>query len=197
MNKTIKTYKTLTVAQVGEMLQQNDWKPLQGLYFRSGLNDRWYTDTLLGINCSNAEDTPFETSDGYLAECASVSVLDPLCVPKGCPPMSPWMAYIGYGAQPRHEGYRRNYLMPSNSTNEDFGWVSANGNSEFHYCVDVRKEWTQLRFPEHCKICAYQAPDACDEFINDYKRRCCTDFFNAADIRDAYALGQANPITKI
>ena len=67
---------------------------------------------------------------------------------------------------------------------------------EIHYAIDVRTEWAQENFAEHCRIRNYQEPDAFEDFCEawalDSLQYASPKWFKGM-MKQAYELGQANP----
>ena len=127
--------------------------------------------------------------------------IDPCKAPDGCPELEPWMAYVGVGdwgktAQGQTELYFCDLLSECEwRQNEPLSKGIYFPDS--HYAIDVRTEWAQEHFPEHCRIRNYQEPDAFDGWI--YRHFNKTTFSESSSyvatgesLRNLYELGQAN-----
>jgi hypothetical protein len=127
--------------------------------------------------------------------------LDPCIAPDGCPELEPWMAYVGLGEDvPNSEDFEYWSFSPISLEYEGHYHGHSNGR---RYFVDVRTEWAQEHFPEHCRIRNYQEPDAFEEFAKKMNHSYAVAggelYILAAAaggrslLREAYKLGQANP----
>lgn len=193
-NETIKTYTPITVEEAGEMLRDNGWsKPVEGLAFRSSAEYQWHeAESLSGLDMENGGE-PFFTKHDCYGYCAKVTELDPCKAPDGCPELEPWMAYVGELADQTRTGMPLPYPFHANEPfSDDWDTMCRGGcNDAWPCCIDVRTEWAQEHFPEHCRIRNYKEPDAFEEWFSHDKFMGCKTSFRAA-----YELGQKNPTTK-
>jgi hypothetical protein len=191
-NETIKQFTPITVEQAGEMLRDNGWKPVKGLYASSPC---FHKDevTLMGIACGH--NMPFiDDTEGCWEELFTVTDINPCQAPDGCPELEPWMAYVGrtgdipeaknkyFAACPDHHGWSSHF--------------SGTGTMGHYYAIDVRTEWSKREYPEHCRIRNYQEPDPLNELLFSLSKSCtpqtCGNLYTAAEMRLAYELNN-NP----
>jgi hypothetical protein len=193
-NETIKTYTEITVEEAGEMLRDNEWKPVEGMAFRDFSDRVWNTRPFEGMDVRACIAHHFTAGGQIWGYCAKVTELDPNQSPDGCPELEPWMAYVGKGATNDsitgcdgeftslyfHVGGKWNPRIYFNMPSET-------------YAIDVRTAWAQEHFPEHVRIRNYQeAPDAFEEWLK--RRGIPAKGMKWPEIlREAYELGQDNP----
>ena len=186
-NKTIKTYQEITVEEAAQ-LQREGWQ-----HFRLG-DTEWEIynlDAISHCGCKN----PFYSgsSNSWHPKCAKFTEIDPCKAPDGCPELEPWMAYVGMDVERKHRSY---WAAEPNG----HGWVvgfSGDGTMGQCYAIDVRTEWAQEHFPEHCRIRNYQEPDAFLDFImrkfeKSHLNPSATYYLTGESMKELYELGQAN-----
>lgn len=122
-------------------------------------------------------------------EITVVTEIDPCKAPEGCPELEPWMAYVGKAPNPNGE-VPHFFIAFHGSWSEGY---CGNSRGE-DYAIDVRTEWAQEHFAEHCRIRNYQEPDAFEGFIKG--TIISWDEGAVTLLREAYELGQANPVKK-
>jgi len=192
-NETIKNYQEITVEEAGEMLRDNGWKPVKGLAFKGDFDgSRWVERILEYIVPMSGK--PFATDVSRAVHCAKVEEIDPCKAPDGCPELEPRMAYVGKGRLHRiHDGAPTPIYQAHGNGKQ---WLtSAAGTSALaHYAIDVRTEWAQEHFPEHCRIRNYQEPDAFEEWFEkyDFGKSISHSPYTKHLMRLAYELGRAN-----
>ena len=159
MGETIKTYTEITVEEAGEMLRDNGWKPVEGLYLKREGN--WQPRILEGICLREGSLQPFQSMFNHnFMHCAKVTEIDPCKAPDGCPELEPWMAYVGLLCDQTRTGIPLQYPFHANEPlSFDWDTVCRGGcNDAWPCCIDVRTEWAQEHFPDHCRIRNYQEP---------------------------------------
>jgi len=190
-NKTIKTYQEITVEEAGEMLRENRWKPVEGLAHKEAAHPLMIdSDRLIGIDVES--ECPFEFKVGHhYARAFKVTEIDPCKAPDGCPELEPWMAYVGMDVikDNTNPDSNRDCIYASDRKIDEWLQGCSYRCATCYKSIDVRTEWAQEHFPDHCRIRNYQAPDAFEEWFhrmridpNGYKET----------YRQAYELGQAN-----
>lgn len=198
MDETIKTYTEITPLDGLKMLVENEGLPVVKVAMRDELNEKWTEMDLLGVKVGNTTVQPFQNVKSW-KQCAKVTEIDPNKSPHGCPELEPWMAYVGMGAL--------SPIIPPSATLEngdnpyfcvhkgDEHFYETDGSfDKCHHFIDVRTEWAQEHFPEHCRIRNYQEPDAFEEwFVKNYLGVCIShNPYTKHLMRKAYELGQAN-----
>ena len=200
-NETIKTYTEVTVAEAGELLRDNGWKPVKGMALRDCGDRSWKHCDLTGIVTDEDEEPEFHTQTNYHFKCAKVTELDPCVAPDGCPELEPWMAYVGLLSDQTRTGIQLQYPFHANEPFSDDWDTTCRGgcNDAWPCCIDVRAAWSQENFPEHCRIRNYQEPDPLEDWV--YDRFCkkgidptATYMSTGQMLKDLYKLGQQNPI---
>ena len=185
------------------MLVENDSNPVEGLAYTLDDKKTWEEGcTLEGYDGSYFKFRSARAAINMRPEnCAKVTELDPNKSPHGCPELEPWMAYVGMGAL--------SPIIPPSATLENGDnpyFCSHKGYGHFyetdgsfdtcHHFIDVRTEWAQEHFPEHCRIRNFQEPDAFEEFCEawalDSLQYASPKWFKGM-MKQAYELGQANP----
>ena len=188
-NKTIKTYQEITVEEAAQ-LQREGWQ-----HFRLG-DTEWEIynlDAISHCGCKN----PFYSgsSNSWHPKCAKFTEIDPCKAPVICPELEPWMAYVGMGSEELRNKF---YKVKSRSCAFylfDGEWrASADGGyKDTPYAIDVRTEWAQEHFPDHCRIRNYQEYDPRMDLILPSIRTSGMPFFNSKDLFKAYEIGRENP----
>ena len=124
--------------------------------------------------------------------------LDPCKAPDGCPELEPWQAYVGMDNLPICTDVAKAGFPYHIKWSDENHWEHGVDGSHVghHHAIDVRTEWAQEHFPEHCRIRNYQEPDAFEEFCEswalDSLQYASPKWFKEM-MRQAYELGQANP----
>ena len=159
MNETIKTYTEITVEEAAQ-LQSEGWKDFCLGHVEWGI---YNLDAIAHCGCAN----PFycDLSNSWYPRCAKVTEIDPCKAPGGCPELEPWMAYVGFGKQNKR-GSGHNFIGL-----HGVEWHAHKfGGNEWHYAIDVRTEWAQEHFPEHCRIRNYQEPNPLQAALEEFVR---------------------------
>ncbi len=202
-NETIKTYQEITPLDGLKLLVENDGKPVDGLAYTLDDKKTWEEEcTLEGYDGCYFNFRSAGAEMNMLPEnCAKVTEIDP-CNNYGCPKLEPWMAYVGEGRELTGKPYNAPLLALLNSNSADPSWHdcfaigSFEENPSIPYAIDVRTEWAQEHFPEHCRIRNFQEPDAFEEFCEawalDSLQYASPKWFKVM-MKQAYELGQANP----
>jgi hypothetical protein len=185
----ITTHTQITILDGLKLLVASKNVPIEGYAFKRLPDDEWGKPfSLSGVKGS------IFYHDGdlgeYVAEyCAKVIEIDPCKSPDGCPELEPWMAYVGYAPNPTRTIAGTNFFNAGESR-----WLSGYcGDAASPYAIDVRKEWSQREFPEHCKQRSYVEPDAFEEWLAKQKAPSVSIGFDNFQLREAFELGQANP----
>jgi hypothetical protein len=190
MNETIKIFTEITPLDALKLLVENNGRPIENMAFRDTNTDKWTSGVFDSI-CTSSDRLPFgDAKRGPYKYCAKVTEIDPCKAPDGCHELEPWMAYVGL--EPKCDsGYRCSFFYAQVGKT----WIAGYdpNTTDTHYAIDVRTEWAQKHFPEHCRIRNYQEPDPFEEW---YKTVKCVSVAIAPDykheMRQAYELGQAN-----
>lgn len=192
-NETIKTYTEITPLEALKMLVENDGEPVEFIWMSSCPTLGYYRTELSGVDLTSTK--PFLNGIGSNSgHCFTCTEIDPCKAPDGCPELEPWMAYVGI--MPNADGgiEGMNFFCAGETR-----WLRGYcGDSGCHYAIDVRTEWAQKHFPEHCRIRNYQEPDPFKEWLKDafcksHLNLDATYCANGAMLKSLYELGQANP----